>query len=73
MSTTKNIGAERGTEIFLLAIAMAKCVKCCRDLVTLVQTLQRLQTTTNSVIVVLRFYAFHFLLLQGAVNLLYMY
>ena len=33
------------------------------DLVTLVQALQRLQT-------VLHFYAFHFLLLQGAVNLL---
>ena len=46
------------TEIFLLLVmAIAKSVKCFRvttfDLVTLVQTLQRLQTTTNSVIVVL--------------------
>ena len=48
------------TEIFLLlAMAIAKNVKCFRvtifDLVTLVQTLQRLHTTTNSVTVVLRF------------------
>ena len=55
------------TEIFLLlAMAIAKTVKYCTesitafDLVTLVQTLQRLQTTTNSVIVVLRFTLFTF-------------
>ena len=46
----------------LLAMAIAKRVKCFRvttfDLVTLVQTLQRLQTTTNSVIAVLCFLLF---------------
>ena len=51
------------TDIFLFpAMAIAKTVKCFRvtifDLVTLVQTLQRLKTTTNSVIVTLRFSLF---------------
>ena len=53
------------TEIFLLlAMTTAKSVKRFRmttfDLVTLVQALQRLQTSTNSVIVVLRFTLFAF-------------
>ena len=57
--------ARGGTEIFLLlAMTTAKSVKRFRmttfDLVTLVQTLQRLQTTTNSVVVVLRFTLFAF-------------
>ena len=58
-------------KIFLL---LAEAIKCevllsitAFDLVTLVQTLQRLQTTTNSVIIAM-LYAFHFLLLQGVVN-----
>ena len=73
-----NYNSIYSTEIFLLlAMAIAKSVKCFRvttfDLVTLVQTLQRLQTTTNSVIVVLRFTFFTVLLLQGVVNLLCTY
>ena len=45
--------ADASTDVFLhLAMAIAKNVKCCRIsyVITLVQTLQRLQTTTNSVI-----------------------